>query len=129
MEKLGVRPLAQVVDTVVVGTDPKDYGIAPVKAVWKLLDKVGLTLNSIGIWEIHEAYAVQVLAVLKELRLSPKRVNRWGGAIGLGHPFGMSGVRLVLTAARQLQEFNEEYAIVAMCIGGGQGEAMLLRRA
>lgn len=104
-------------------------GIGPAPATQKLLKKYNLTLNDIDVIELNEAFASQSLAVLRELGLADddKRVNPNGGAIALGHPLGMSGARLVLTAAKQLQRTGGKYAVCTLCIGVGQGMAMLIK--
>ena len=126
----GLTPLAKVVATTCVGVAPRIMGIAPASAIEKLLLMTGLTLEQIGIIEINEAFAAQCLAVMRMLNLNDDclRVNPNGGAIALGHPLGMSGARLVTTAMYQLQRSGERYAICAMCIGVGQGIAMLLEK-
>ena len=106
-------------------------GMGPVPATRRLLEKSGLSLADIGVVELNEAFASQSLAVLRELGLpdDASHVNANGGAIALGHPLGMSGARLILTATRQLQEVDTRYALCTMCIGVGQGMAMLLEKA
>ncbi len=128
-----LKPLAKILGTVAVGVEPRIMGIGPVPATQKLLKKHGLTINDIDVIELNEAFAAQSLAVLRELNIADddKRVNPNGGAIALGHPLGMSGARLVLTASRQLQRLNNDgkkrkYALCTLCIGVGQGMAMLL---
>ena len=110
---------------------PRVMGFGPVPATKKALERAGLELKDIDIIEINEAFAAQVLACLKGLGLAfeDSRVNPNGGAIALGHPLGASGVRLALTAARQLQRADARYALVSMCIGVGQGIAVVLERA
>lgn len=122
------RPLGKIVSSVVTGVEPKIMGIGPVYAIRKLLQKTKLSLDKIDVIEINEAFAVQVLACLRELGIEDHdpRVNPNGGAIALGHPLGMSGARILLTAARELQRREKRYAIVSMCIGVGQGYATLL---
>ena len=123
-----LTPIAKIIGTVAVGVEPKIMGIGPAPATQKLLSKYNLTINDIDIIELNEAFASQSLAVLRELGLDDddKRVNPNGGAIALGHPLGMSGARLALTAAKQLQRTGGKYAICTLCIGVGQGLAMLL---
>ena len=106
-------------------------GIGPVKATQKVLERAGLTLDQMDIIEINEAFSAQVLACLKELAISAddQRVNPTGGAIALGHPLGMSGARILLSAASQLTNTKKRYALVTMCIGVGQGYAVILERA
>jgi acetyl-CoA acetyltransferase len=105
-------------------------GIGPVFASQKALKRAGLTLEDMDILELNEAFAAQVLACTRALGLADNdpRINPNGGAIALGHPLGMSGTRLLLTAARQLQESSKRYALVTMCIGVGQGYATILER-
>ncbi|MFZ1706140.1 MAG: acetyl-CoA C-acyltransferase [Saprospiraceae bacterium] len=122
------KPLARIVGSMVVGVEPRIMGIGPVYAIKKLLQKANLTLDDMAIIEINEAFAVQVLACLQELGIAfdDVRVNPNGGSIALGHPLGMSGARILLTAAHELQRQHKRYAIVSMCVGVGQGYATLL---
>lgn len=124
----GLKPIARVVSSSVVGVEPAYMGIGPVEASRKALHKAGLTLNDMDIIEINEAFAVQVLACLRQLGIEDddQRVNPNGGAIALGHPLGMSGARIILTAALELQRKKQKYALVTMCIGVGQGYAVVL---
>ncbi|MNI78767.1 3-ketoacyl-CoA thiolase [compost metagenome] len=101
-------------------------GIGPVPAIQLLLQCSGLAFDDIGLLEINEAQAAQVLAVARELELEGDRLNRRGGSIALGHPLAATGLRLVLTLARQLREGNLRYGIAAACVGGGQGMALLI---
>lgn len=121
-------PLAKVVASASVGVEPKYMGIGPVLAVQKVLKQANLTLDQMDIIELNEAFASQSLAVLRSLSLADddKRVNPNGGAIALGHPLGMSGGRLVLTAVHELKRQNARYALCTMCVGVGQGVAMIL---
>ncbi|MDO4705162.1 MAG: 3-oxoadipyl-CoA thiolase [Comamonadaceae bacterium] len=130
MQSQGLRPLARVLASVCVGVAPRVMGIGPAPAVQKLLAKTGLTLAQIDLIELNEAFAAQGLAVLRQLGLADDdpRVNPLGGAIALGHPLGASGARLATTAARQLQTSGGRYAICTMCIGVGQGIALLMER-
>ncbi len=129
-EKAGAKPIARVVATAAAGVPPRIMGIGPVAASKKALERAGLTLKDMDIIEINEAFAAQVLSCLKGLGVAfdDKRVNPNGGAIALGHPLGASGARLALTAARQLQRTGGRYALVSLCIGGGQGMAAILER-
>jgi acetyl-CoA C-acetyltransferase len=129
-DKAGVQPLARIVATGVAGVPPRIMGFGPVPASNKALARAGLTLKDMDVIEINEAFAAQVLACLKGfgLPLDDKRVNPNGGAIAIGHPLGASGARLALTAARQLQRTGGRYALVSMCIGVGQGIAVVLER-
>ncbi|MFO0992914.1 MAG: 3-oxoadipyl-CoA thiolase [Hyphomicrobiales bacterium] len=127
----GLRPLAQIRGMAVAGVAPRVMGIGPVPAVKKVLALTGLTLDQMDVIELNEAFAAQALAVLRALGVpddSPK-VNPNGGAIALGHPLGMSGARLALTAAYELKRRQGRYALCTMCIGVGQGIALILERA
>ena len=125
-----LKPLARIVSAAVAGVEPSIMGIGPVFASQKALKRAGLTLEDMDILELNEAFAAQVLACSRALGLADNdpRINPNGGAIALGHPLGMSGTRLLLTAARQLQESSKRYALVTMCIGVGQGYATILER-
>ena len=129
-ENAGSKPIARVVATAATGVPPRIMGIGPVAASKKALERAGLGIKDMDIIEINEAFAAQVLSCLKGLgvALGDKRVNPNGGAIAVGHPLGASGARLVLTAARQLQRSGGRYALVSLCIGGGQGMAAILER-
>ncbi|TCO38687.1 acetyl-CoA acyltransferase [Kribbella antiqua] len=128
---LGVQPLARIVGTAAAGVPPRIMGIGPAPATFKLLDRTGVALSDIGVIELNEAFASQSLAVLRELGLpdDAEHVNPNGGAIALGHPLGMSGARLALTAALELRHRDAGFALATMCIGVGQGIATLLARA
>lgn len=129
-DKAGVKPIARVIASAAAGVPPQIMGIGPVAASKKALARVGLTIKDMDVIEINEAFAAQVLSCLKGLgvALDDSRVNPNGGAIAVGHPLGASGARLALTAARQLQRSGGRYALVSLCIGGGQGMAAILER-
>jgi 3-oxoadipyl-CoA thiolase len=129
-EKAGVKPLARVIATGAMGVRPDIMGFGPVPASQKALARAGLSIKDMDVIEINEAFAAQVLSCLKGLgvALDDSRVNQNGGAIAVGHPLGASGARLALTAARQLQRSGGRYALVSLCIGGGQGLAAVLER-
>jgi acetyl-CoA acetyltransferase family protein len=126
----GLKPLAKIKASAVEGVEPRFMGIGPVPASIKALKKAGLTLDQIDIIEINEAFASQVLACTRALGLKDDdpRINPNGGAIALGHPLGMSGARLLLTAAIELNEQKKKYALATMCIGVGQGYAVIIER-
>ncbi len=126
----GLKPMVRMVSAAVAGVEPRIMGIGPVLASQKALSRAGLTLDQMDIIEINEAFAAQVLACTRNLGLADNdpRINPMGGAISLGHPLGMSGARLLLTAARQLNATNKRYALVTMCIGVGQGYAAVIER-
>ena len=127
---LKVTPLARVVGSAVVGVQPRIMGIGPVPAVRAVLQQTALTLDQMDVIELNEAFAAQSLACLRELGIADDdpRVNPNGGAIALGHPLGMSGARLLLTAARELEKSGKRYALCTMCVGVGQGMATVIER-
>ena len=128
--KFGLHPIARVVAAAAAGVDPNYMGIGPIPAVEKLLKLTNLTMNDVDVLELNEAFAAQALACTRAFGLpddSPK-LNPNGGAIALGHPLGMSGARLVLTASLQLKRTHAKRAICAMCVGVGQGMAIMLER-
>jgi 3-oxoadipyl-CoA thiolase len=129
-ERISKKPLARVLSSAAAGVDPRVMGIGPVPAIKKALNRAGLTLKDMDIIEINEAFATQVLGCLKllEIPFNDARVNPNGGAIALGHPLGASGARLALTVARQLQRCNGRYAVISLCIGVGQGLAVVIER-
>ncbi|NBB29755.1 3-oxoadipyl-CoA thiolase [Cellulophaga sp. BC115SP] len=128
--KYGLKPLAKVVSSAVVGVEPRIMGIGPVPATQKALEKAGLTLDQIDIIELNEAFAAQSLACTRALGLADDdpRVNPNGGAIALGHPLGMSGTRLIQTASLELHKQNKRYALCTMCVGVGQGYAVIIEK-
>lgn len=128
MERHDLKPLARMVSNAVVGVEPRIMGIGPVDASRKALSKAGLELADMDHIEINEAFAAQVLACTRSLGLDDRdeRINPQGGAIALGHPLGMTGARIILTAARQLRRKGGRYALVTLCIGVGQGYAVVL---
>jgi acetyl-CoA acetyltransferase family protein len=126
VERLGVTPLARLQGWATTGVEPSLMGMGPAPATRRLLDRTGLTLADIDLFEINEAFAAQYLAVEQELGLTRERVNVNGGAIALGHPLGMTGTRLLLTLALELRHRNARRGIAAACIGGGQGIAALV---
>jgi acetyl-CoA acyltransferase len=128
--KHGLTPKARIVAMATAGVAPRVMGIGPAPAVQKLLQQTGLTLDQMDVIELNEAFAAQGLAVLRQLGIADNdaRVNPNGGAIALGHPLGMSGARLVTTAMYQLQRTEGRYALCTMCIGVGQGIALIIER-
>lgn len=113
-------------EIVEVGFAPEIMGISPIKAIDTLLKKQALTIEDIGIFEINEAFAASSIVVERELGLDPKKVNRYGGGISLGHAIGATGARIATTVAYQLKDTQERYGIASLCVGGGLGLAMLL---
>ena len=131
VKEYNLKPLARIVSSAVVGVEPRIMGIGPVEATNLALKRAGLTLSDIDIIEINEAFAAQSIACLKELGISldDPRINPNGGAIALGHPLGMSGTRITYSAALELQKTGKRYALATMCIGVGQGYALIIENA
>jgi 3-oxoadipyl-CoA thiolase len=125
----GLRPLARVVSSAVAGVDPAFMGIGPVPATRKALARAGLSVGDIDLVELNEAFAAQSLACMRELELDPARVNVNGGAIALGHPLGASGARILTTLIHELRRRGGRYGLATMCIGVGQGIAMVVEMA
>jgi acetyl-CoA acyltransferase len=130
VEKHNLKPLAKILSSAVAGVEPRIMGIGPVYASEKALQRAGLTLDQMDVLELNEAFAAQVLACTRKMGIADDdpRINPNGGAIALGHPLGMSGARILLTAARELQRTGKRYALVTMCIGVGQGYATVIER-
>ena len=130
VKKFNLKPRARIVASTTVGVEPRIMGFAPAPAIKKLLVKTGLSLDEMDVIELNEAFAAQALACTRDLGLADDsaRVNPNGGAIALGHPLGASGARLILTALNQLEKTDKRYAICSMCIGVGQGIAMIIER-
>jgi acetyl-CoA acyltransferase len=128
--RFGLKPVARVLGAATAGVEPDYMGIGPIFAVRKLLTRLKMSMADVDVFELNEAFAAQALAVTRDLGLpdDSEKVNPNGGAIALGHPLGMSGARLVMTACRQLQRTKGRYALASMCIGVGQGIAILLER-
>lgn len=122
----GLKPLARIVDWAAVGVSPEIMGIGPVPAVEKLLERTGKTVGEIDLFELNEAFASQALAVIRELALDQEKVNVNGGAIALGHPVGATGARIVTTLLYELKRRSQRYGIATLCVGGGQGMAILI---
>ncbi len=121
--QLGLTPLARFVGFNVAGVRPEIMGVGPIRAVPRLLDRTGLSLDDIDLIELNEAFAAQAVAVIRELELNPDQVNVNGGAIALGHPLGCTGAKLTVQLLHEMKARNSKYGMVTMCIGGGQGAA------
>lgn len=130
INRFGLQPVARIVSAAVAGVEPRIMGIGPVLASQKALQRAGLTLDQMDVIELNEAFAAQVLACTRQLGLedNDSRINPNGGAIALGHPLGMSGARILMAAAHELQRKGGKYALVTMCIGVGQGYATIIER-
>lgn len=127
-KQLGIKPLARIHAMAVAGCDPEIMGMGPVPAVKKVLKRGGKKIEDIDIVELNEAFASQSLAVIKELGIDRKKVNPNGGAIALGHPLGCSGARIMATLVNDLITYDKKWGLETMCIGGGQGAAMIIER-
>jgi acetyl-CoA C-acetyltransferase len=124
--ELGAPVRARILAYASCGVDPQIMGIGPVPAVRKVLDRAGVALDDIGVIELNEAFAAQALAVMQDLDLDPARVNPNGGAIALGHPIAATGAAITAKCLSEMERGGHDYGLVTLCIGGGQGIAMLL---
>ena len=126
--ELGLDPLARIVASSVAGLEPELMGMGPVYAVRKVLEQTGMTLDDVDVIELNEAFAAQVLACVDELGIEMDKLNPYGGAIALGHPFGMTGARIMGTLLNDLRTVDGTFGLETMCVGGGQGMAMIVER-
>lgn len=126
--ELGLTPLARIVATGVSGLSPEIMGLGPIEATRKVLANAGMSIDDIDLVEINEAFAVQVLGSARELGIDEDKLNVSGGAIALGHPFGMTGARITTTLLNNLQTYDKTFGLETMCVGGGQGMAMIIER-
>src|SRR4051812_3981014 len=127
-QAMGLTPIARVVASAVAGVDPSVMGIGPVPAVRKVLARAGLAADQIDLWELNEAFASQSIACIRDLGIDPAKVNIYGGAIALGHALGNSGSRMMATLVHALRRRNARYGVATMCIGVGQGIAVVVER-
>ena len=126
--KHGAKPLGRVLGYATVGVEPKYMGMGPVTAVQRAVERAGLTLDRIDLFELNEAFAAQAVAVVRELEVDPSRVNVHGGAIALGHPIGASGARVLTTLLYALAKHQKRYGVASLCVGGGMGVALVVER-
>lgn len=124
----GLTPLAEIVDYATGGLAPEWVMMTPVPATQKLLKKMNIGAGDVDLWELNEAFSVQSLAVARELGLDPERVNVNGGAVALGHPIGASGARILVTLLHALKQQDRELGVATLCMGGGNGLALAVRR-
>ncbi|MBF6187646.1 acetyl-CoA C-acetyltransferase [Nocardia farcinica] len=127
-KELGLTPLARIVSTGVSGLSPEIMGLGPIESVKNALALANMSVDDIDLFEINEAFAVQVLGSARELKIDEDKLNVSGGAIALGHPFGMTGARITATLINNLQTYDKQFGVETMCVGGGQGMAMVLER-
>ena len=127
-EELGVKPLATIVSYATAGVDPKIMGVGPVPATKKALAKAGLEIKDMDLVEANEAFAAQSLAVARDLGLDMEKTNVNGGAIALGHPVGASGARILVTLLHEMEKRDSKYGLATLCVGGGQGQALIVKR-
>jgi acetyl-CoA C-acetyltransferase len=125
---LGLTPLARIVSSAATGLNPEIMGLGPIEAVKKALGRANMTVGDIDLFEINEAFAAQVLPSARELGIPMEKLNTRGGSIALGHPFGMTGARIMTTLIHNLQESDKTFGVETMCVGGGQGMAMVIER-
>jgi acetyl-CoA C-acetyltransferase len=128
--ELGIKPRARIVASAVSGVEPEIMGVGPIGAVRKVLDTAGMTIEDVDVVELNEAFAAQVLPVCRELGIDPfsEKLNPHGGAIALGHPYGMTGARIMNTLLNDLETLDQTIGVETMCVGGGQGMAMVVER-
>ncbi|MGH2550420.1 MAG: acetyl-CoA C-acyltransferase, partial [Thermomicrobiales bacterium] len=126
--ELGIIPLARIVSTGVTGLSPEIMGLGPVEASKQALKRANLAIDDIDLVEINEAFAAQVIPSMRELRVDEDKVNINGGAIALGHPFGMTGARITSILINSMAFHDKQFGLETMCVGGGQGMAMILER-
>jgi acetyl-CoA C-acetyltransferase len=127
-KELGLKPRARIITAATWGNEPEYMGVAPIGAIGKALDRAGMTIEDIDIVELNEAFAAQVIPIMAECNIPLEKMNPHGGAIALGHPFGMTGVRIMTTLLNGLESDDKTIGLETMCVAGGQGEAMLVER-
>jgi acetyl-CoA C-acetyltransferase len=126
--ELGLTPLARVISSGVTGLNPEIMGLGPIGAIRQALGRANMTVDDIDLFEINEAFAAQVLPSARHLDIPIEKLNVKGGAIALGHPFGMTGARIMTTLIHALQDQDKTIGVESMCVGGGQGMAMVIER-
>ena len=125
-----MKPLARIIASSVTGIGPEIMGVGPINAVKEVLERAGMTIDDVDVMELNEAFAAQVLPVCREVGVDPfsDKLNPHGGAIALGHPYGMTGARIMCTLLNDLEAMDRTIGLETMCVGGGQGMAMLVER-
>jgi acetyl-CoA C-acetyltransferase len=127
-QELGLKPRARIIATSAAAIRPEIMGLGPIPAVEQVLKQAGMTLDDIDIIELNEAFAAQVVPCRDEWGIDPEKLNPFGGAIALGHPFGMTGARIMTTLLNDLETLDKTYGIESMCVAGGMGMAMIVER-
>ena len=127
-KELGLTPRARIITAATWGNEPEYMGVAPIGAIKKALDRAGMTISDVDVYELNEAFAAQVIPIAEEVGFDYDKLNPHGGAIALGHPFGMTGARIMTTLINGLQFEDKTFGLESMCVGGGQGMAMIVER-
>jgi acetyl-CoA C-acetyltransferase len=127
-EELGLTPRARIVASTVAAIRPEIMGLGPIPAIQALLKQAGMTMDDVDVVEINEAFAAQIVPCMQDLGIAEDKLNPFGGAIALGHPFGMTGARIMTTLLNDLETLDKTYGIESMCVAGGMGQAMLVER-
>ena len=127
-KELGLEPKARLVSAATWGNEPEYMGVAPIGAIKKVLDRTGMTIDDIDVVELNEAFAAQVIPIMDECDIPLEKLNTHGGAIALGHPFGMTGARIMTTLLNVMETDDHAVGLETMCVAGGQGEAMIVER-
>ena len=128
VRELGMKPKARIIASTVVAIRPEIMGLGPIPAIEQLLKNTGMTIDDIDVVEINEAFAAQIVPCKEDLKISDEKLNPFGGAIALGHPFGMTGARIMTTLLNDLETLDGTFGIESMCVAGGMGMAMLVER-
>ena len=126
--ELGLEPIARIVGVASTALNPEIMGVGPISAVTKVLEQTKLTIDDIDLVELNEAFAAQVIPCMRELKIDREKLNINGGAIALGHPFGATGARIMTTLLHSMEETGAKYGLETMCVGGGQGMAMVVEK-
>ena len=127
-KELGLQPKARLVTAATWGNEPEYMGVAPIGAIGKVLDRAGMKIDDIDVVELNEAFAAQVIPIMAECDIPLEKMNTHGGAIALGHPFGMTGARIMTTLLNVMETDDHAVGLETMCVAGGQGEAMIVER-
>jgi acetyl-CoA C-acetyltransferase len=127
-KELGLKPRARIVSAATAALEPEIMGVAPIGAIKKVLDRAGMTIGDVDVVELNEAFAAQVIPIMAECDIPLEKLNPHGGAIALGHPFGMTGARIMTTLLNDLETDDKTIGIETMCVAGGQGQAMIVER-